>query len=113
VARNIESALNTIATKQVLVLASLLLLPAVFGCQQYGQVSDQSYQYASALLAICNLQNEERLEAVKAKIEDDSELSVDERQWLLQIVANAESGDWEQATNRVRQMMDEQVANAD
>lgn len=94
---------------------SLLLIAALLaslsGCG-YGEVSQVSYEYVSALYSICNRQDAARLEAFSAQFKkacEAGEVADNEAEWINDIVALAESGDWNQATANARQMMMDQV----
>lgn len=97
----------------VLLLAAVVLLPLVSGCQQYGSVSLSAYEVATALYSVCNQQDAARLSVVEEKIDELSAsdaLSEKESSWLLDIVSRARQGEWSEAMADARTMLKEQVA---
>lgn len=90
----------------------LVVLPLV-GCG-YGEVSPKTYEYATALYSICNLQDEARLKKFTEMLEEaktNGELPEKEADWLLDIVDRAQAGSWEQAAQMARRMLADQVEN--
>ncbi|MFK7735675.1 MAG: hypothetical protein AB8B50_06595 [Pirellulaceae bacterium] len=78
----------------------------------YGKVSDEGYQYAMALMSICNRKDESRLVQIVQSIREateSGELPVYDSKTLLRIAERAEDGDWEDAANLVRRLMKTQV----
>lgn len=78
----------------------------------YGKVSPEGYQYAMALLSICNRKDESRLEQIVREIRESTEsgkLPAYDFKTLLRITERAEDGDWEAAASLVRRLMKDQV----
>ena len=81
-------------------------------CNKYGEISPVAYEYAKALYAVTNRKATDRLDDVQQQIEnaeDHHELSTKEARWLLQIVQLARQEDWQSASQKARQMMEEQI----
>lgn len=78
----------------------------------YGKVSPEGYQYAMALLSVCNRKDESRLEQIVRDIRESTEagnLPAYDSKTLLRITERAEDGDWEDAASLVRRLMKDQV----
>jgi hypothetical protein len=98
-------------TWSALLVAAALCVP-VAGCGGYGAVSPVTYEYAKALYSITNRKAEDKLADVEAQITAASaagKMSADEANWLMTIVADAKSGDWETANQAARQIMEDQI----
>ena len=96
----------------MLLLAALVALGVSTGCGRYAAVSLEAYQYSKALYSICNRQDEPRLTRVAEQIETAraaDELHETEAAWLTDIVATAQAGDWQDATQDARRLMEAQV----
>lgn len=94
-------------------LVALAMLCALFlpGCG-YPEVSPKTYEIAKALYAVCNLQRDDRLPIVIDLIEQSAasgEITRREASWLNAIVAEAESGRWNEAQLEARRLMEDQV----
>ena len=98
--------MNALRCLFVITLIGLLMTS---GCQKYGPVSDSTYEYASALYSICNLKDQERLDAFRLRIEKADDVPENEKGWILDIVGQAESGNWSDASARARILLEEQV----
>ncbi|QDU88614.1 hypothetical protein Pla175_19940 [Pirellulimonas nuda] len=86
-------------------------LVMITGCG-YGPVSHEAYRYAQALVAITNRQAADRLDGLRTQVEASQaagDLSHREALWLLAIAEKAARGDWDQAQQSARQMMEDQV----
>lgn len=82
------------------------------GCSRYSEVSPTAYEYSKALYSVCNRQDEPRLAMVAEQIETAhaaAQLQDTEATWLAGIVATAQAGDWQVATQDARQLMEAQV----
>lgn len=82
------------------------------GCSSYDKVSPAAYEYSKALYSVCNRHDKPQLISVASQIElatTDAQLTGREADWLHEIVATAQSGDWQQATSDARQLMQAQV----
>jgi hypothetical protein len=93
---------------KILLAAALLL---VAGCG-YGEVSPAAYDFATALYSISNVRAGDRLNEVSGMIESartSGRLSEKEATWLLEIVSDARSGDWETAAKKSRRIVADQV----
>lgn len=78
----------------------------------YPPVSDNAYQYATAMISICNREDETRLKILADKItaaESSGELSAQESRMLLKIVRTAERGNWQKSESDVRRLMADQT----
>ncbi len=81
----------------------------------YGETSEQGYQYAVALYSTCNQRDANRLEKVAgliAQAHDKGEISAAEQRWLSGIIRQGRDGDWDAASQAVRDLMKEQVQRA-
>lgn len=90
----------------VLILTTSCLLT---GCQRYGEISKDTYKFANALYSISNLQDEERLKMFRDDLKRNTDVPANEKRWLMDIVELSENGQWEQANQQTRQMLDEQI----
>lgn len=89
----------------------LLLFCFLPGCQQYGEVSSKSYEFAKALYSICNRKDTARLEMIDTAITDAvaaEELPADEAEDLQDIIKRANDGEWSAAMLDCRTLMSEQ-----
>ena len=97
--------------------AALAVLVLVAGYlwinRPYGEVSERSYQYATALFSACNQKEAARLhkisEMVGASVRT-GEISQQEAGWLQAIIELGLSGSWDAASREVRQLMEDQLA---
>jgi hypothetical protein len=81
------------------------------GCG-YPEVSPKTYEISKALYAVCNLKQKDDLDKVTDVISEavsESEVSEDESEWLLAIVEKAGSGEWEEAAEDARSILEDQV----
>lgn len=75
------------------------------------EISQRGYQYALALMSVCNRQDEQRLQLIIERIQADREqqaLSPRDARWLLKITARAQQGDWQGSAAAVRSLMKQQ-----
>ncbi len=82
------------------------------GCGGYGKIDAETYAYAKALHSICSCRDQQRLQAFATQLNEAQlrgEVVEHEAGWLNDIVAQAETGAWEDATRNVRRMMLDQV----
>lgn len=82
------------------------------GCSSYDKVSPTAYEYSKALYSVCNRHDAPRLISVASQIETattDAQLTGREADWLHEIVATAQAGDWQQASLDARELMEAQV----
>ncbi len=82
------------------------------GCSRYDKVSPAAYEYSKALYSVCNCHDETRLSNLALHIdtaETESKLTGREADWLHDIVATAQAGEWQEATQDARQLMEAQV----
>ena len=99
---------HTVAVTVVAALVLAMLLP---GCSSYGEVNQKTYEFAKALVSTCNRKDEPGLAKVAEMItaaETAGEISSSESGWLMDIVAQAQAGRWEDAQQMARQMMRDQ-----
>ena len=91
-------------------LASICLVICA-GCG-YPQVSPKAYEISKALYTVCNLKRQDDLDKVADAIstaESASELNEGESGWLIEIVEQARSGEWEAAELESRLILEDQV----
>lgn len=102
----------TIAKRSFVFGGCLLLVVSLCGCTGYDNVSPTTYEFAKALYSITNRKAEDRLASFKAKLQeaaDSGEVPQREADWLLEMVTQAEDGDWKAANQECRRMMEDQV----
>jgi hypothetical protein len=94
-------------------LGFLLAMLTVFkGCGGYGEVGPGAYEHAKALYSICNRQDASRLEIFSTSLtaaREAGEVTAREQEWLEDIAAMAQAGDWQDATAKARRLMEDQV----
>ena len=76
-----------------------------------GEISQRGYQYAMALLSVCNRQDAQRLQVIVEGIHADreqQELPARDARLLLKITSRAEQGDWLGSAEAVRSLMEHQ-----
>lgn len=109
--------LESEARPQRLVWRSWTALIAVIGlftgqgCS-YPEVSPRTYEISKALYSVCNLKRKAELDKVEDAISaavTASELSENESKWLMAIVERARSGEWEEAAEEARAILQDQV----
>lgn len=91
----------------------LLGIVLIVGCSSATELSSTAYDYTKALFSISNRKDTEGLTTAKQKIESSEqagEISAAEAKALLGIVAMAESGKWDKANQRARQLMEQQYS---
>ncbi len=92
-------------------LAASLMILSIVGCW-YPEVSPRAYEITKALYSACNLQKTEKLAVIEELIEqslDEESLTSREAAWLLDIVADARAGEWEQAALESRRILEDQI----
>ncbi|MCA9019630.1 MAG: hypothetical protein KDA74_05785 [Planctomycetaceae bacterium] len=98
-------------TSLFLTMLFLITLLPLNGCG-YPEVSPKSYEISKALYSVCNQKSTERLETVQTLIQSSlkkSEITEREAGWLNAIVASANEGKWETATQEARRLMEDQT----
>lgn len=104
-------------TAQRMTVAFLCFVVAsTAGCGGYGEVSPAAYEHAKALYSITNRKATDQLPRTREAIEaaqKAGDLPSHEAKWLTAIVDQAASGDWKQANQNCRTMMEDQVRAAD
>jgi len=93
-------------------LTLLILLTLDVGCGRDRPVSPAAYQYTKALYSVCNRHDQPRLTNVAKQIDaarDEAQLTATEADWLDAIVATAQAGAWQAATEDARRLMEAQV----
>ncbi|MBD3672282.1 MAG: hypothetical protein HUJ26_02035 [Planctomycetaceae bacterium] len=84
------------------------------GCG-YPDVSPQAYSIAKSLYSATNLKQTDRLNAIESLIEESlkqEELSDREAAYLKEIIETARAGDWEDAQQEVRELMEDQIGSS-
>lgn len=84
------------------------------GCGKYPEVSQQTYEHAKALYAICNRKDTDRLATCSRMIEEAEAKEVitsSEASYLREIVTAAEADQWKDAQLMARQLMSDQAGN--
>ncbi len=82
------------------------------GRRSYGEVSDKTYEIATAMYAVCNRQDASKLSGVKELVkaaESDARITAAEGKILRELVLLAEVGDWAIASIETRCLMKDQV----
>ncbi|MDZ4657949.1 MAG: hypothetical protein SH868_10275 [Bythopirellula sp.] len=92
----------------------LCLLAGYFlvGRRGYGEVSDKTYEIASAMYSVCNRQDATKLASIGELVksaESESNVTTAEADFLREILQLAEQGDWAAATTEARRLMEDQV----
>ena len=91
----------------------VLLTAALAGCTKYPQVSFENLEYVAALRTACSAKNAEWLAKTKAAIEKEhaaGAIGDEEFAAYGEIVASAESGEWEQAEAECLRFQKDQLA---
>lgn len=81
------------------------------GCS-YPEVSPKAYEISKALYSVCNLKRKDDLDKVSDAISaavKTAELSKTESEWLTAIVEQARSGEWEEAADEARAILQDQI----
>jgi hypothetical protein len=81
----------------------------------YGEISNNAYQYARSLYTVCNQRDSQRLEKIVAMIEADlqaQKISNRDHQYLMGLVQKAKAGEWDDAQESIRQLLEAQVKAA-
>ena len=94
-------------------LALLVALGLSVGCSRYSEISPTAYEYSKALYSVCNRQDETRLALIAEQIASAraaAQLQEAEADWLGDIIASAQAGDWQVAARDARQLMEAQVS---
>lgn len=78
----------------------------------YGEVSDKTYEIATAMYSVCNRQDAAKLASIDQLVQSvtaDNSITFEEATMLREILAFAQAGDWQTATSEARRLMDDQV----
>ncbi|MCL4203816.1 MAG: hypothetical protein KJ000_15045 [Pirellulaceae bacterium] len=84
-----------------------LLCLAIGGCG-HPRIGAEAFELAKAVDNVCNLRDRDQLPKAQALVETahrDGTINAGERRILEKIVAQAESGDWERASDDVRKLL--------
>ena len=102
--------MNTLYARWVAGILGLVLLGGliVWWNSGYGKISEQSYDYALALISACNRQDESRVQKIAKEI-GQRQLPEYDRRVIQQIVDTAMNDDWELAAARTRLLLKAQV----
>lgn len=89
-----------------------VLLVLLVGCGDYPEFSPKAYEISSALYATCRQKNEGNLGEIAKLTQaalEEGKISSREADWIHGIIAEAEAGDWESATQESRSILEAQV----
>ncbi len=78
----------------------------------YGEVSDKTYEIATAMYSVCNRQDAAKLTSIDQLVQKrraDSSITIEEARMLREILELAQAGDWQTATGEARRLMNDQV----
>jgi hypothetical protein len=95
-------------------LAAALMMMTTSGCAQYGPVSRHAYDYATALYSATNGKAADRVDEIDRRIQADRDagnLTPDEADSLVAIIADAREGEWQSAAGDCRALMEAQVSD--
>ncbi|QDV25465.1 hypothetical protein [Aureliella helgolandensis] len=79
---------------------------------EYGETSQLGYDCAIALYSACNQQDVQKLKQIAVIVEtsvDANQLSEREMQWLQDIIALGQAGEWKTAIAKTRLLMETQL----
>jgi hypothetical protein len=94
--------------------AAALATAVTIGCGGYGPVSRNAYDYATALYSATNGKASAKVDEIERRIQADrdaGELTPDEADSLVAIIADARGGEWQSAAGDCRALMEAQVAD--
>lgn len=89
----------------------LFLAFTPMGCG-YPEVSPKTYEIAKALFSATNLRQTERIDELERMIDkanDTGEISNREAGYLDEVIEHGRAGDWEEAQQQARQLMEDQI----
>jgi len=89
------------------IIAVALCLPLT-GCGNYPEISPKAFELAKLLDNACDARQPAQLEKFREMVDQSheaEEITDSEKSWLLKITTTAESGQWENAAEEVRQML--------
>jgi hypothetical protein len=92
-----------------------LALALVAGCGSNPTLSQPAYQQAMALFNAVSRKDEAALSRLRDLITQarvDSKISTAEANLLLAVIENAQRGNWDSATARMRKLMERQASDA-
>lgn len=84
----------------------------MFARRGYGEVSEKSYEIATALYSVCNRRDSSKLPDIGALLDSavaEASISAEEAVMLRDIADQAASGDWKSAIRESRRLMEDQV----
>ncbi len=102
---------NVVKILGVFVLC-LLCASLFFNRARYGEVSGKTYEIATAIYSVCNLQDATKLaniDLLLQTVEADNSVTAEEADMLRGILQLAQAGHWKQATTEARRLMNDQV----
>ena len=82
-----------------------------FWPDKYGTVSESGYKLTMAVESACGRQDADGVQRVRTMVQTNASLSDQEREWLDEILAAAESGSWNDARRMARELMRAQLAS--
>ncbi|MBI1310345.1 hypothetical protein GC176_03485 [bacterium] len=95
-------------------IVAAILATGMNGCG-YPEVSQKTYDVANALFAASNRRSAEHIEkaaVLVSELQAAGEITEREAGWLLEIVEQARSGDWDGAATEARTLIADQVKPA-
>lgn len=101
---------NGILVGSVLVVCLLLF---VRGCGGYDSISQPAYETTIALYSTCHRQDLDTLATIEGHVKnamDSGEITVQEAGWLNEIASVARQGQWSNAAEMCRGLLEAQVA---
>ncbi len=100
------------------IIASLLIIIGI-GWYFFGypkpKLSPSGYDHALALFSACNRQDAIKIQQIEQLIKDNlvaGTLQINDANWLRKIIGQADRGDWELASTRLRRLLNQQVEPA-
>lgn len=82
-----------------------------FWPENYGTVSESGYKLTMAVESACGRQDTDGVQRVRTMVQTNKSLSDQERVWLNEILAAAESGSWNDARRMARELMRAQLGS--
>lgn len=103
-----RSAGRVLRSGLALLALTLVALTLVAGCGRYPPVGHAAYELAESVAGVCNGRQATQLPAARQLIADRQAAGLITRQeegYLLDIIQQAERGEWERAERRARRLL--------